>query len=171
MLQEKDFDDVYFGARKPHYSNYLDHINQALVKKRFTDFLDKHQFLTTDKLLELGAGIGMFGKIAGEKGLDVTCVDVSQWCLDNKVHDKFVNASALAYLKTLEDKSFDYIVSFGFLECLSDQDIATLRAEMNRVGKKEIHGLYPSAGKDYNLKTLEKWQELFGDTAVVEKYG
>lgn len=170
-LKRIEYDDVYFGERKSHYSNYLESSQNSLQKAFIEKFIKKNNFGPDDKILELGAGIGFFGKIAQAKGLKFWyCIDWSKWCKANQVYG-IVDQDAIKYLKELLDDSFDYIVSFGFLECCDDGYLAKLIPEMKRVGKKQIHGMYLSGNESYNIKTLEEWQSLFDDSVIIENYG
>lgn len=171
------FDAAYFGAvesdlkRKSGYSNYLEQQTSWIQKEFYEKFIVSHDFKPGDKILELGAAIGYFGKIAGINGLNVECVDVSQWCYDNRLHPSFTKADVITYLGTLEDKSYDYIISFGFLECFDDTRLQALIILMNQVAKKQIHRVYRKGNsKWYNIKTIPQWKSFFDDSATIEEY-
>jgi len=170
------FDDAYYGAvesdlkRKSGYSNYIEYItsdfyNRTVIKPFFKkfDFAGK-------TVLELGAGIGVLGK-ASKRGNTWLCLDASQYCYDNRVHNTFKMNDALEFLTTEGDNTYDYIISFGFLESIDDTKLLDLIKQMNRVAKKQIHGVYNEGNPEYyNIKTTEKWQALFGDTVTVIQY-
>ena len=177
-LAEEDFDAAYFGdvesdlIRKCGYLDYLALKTNHIQKEIYEKFILAHAFRPDDKILELGAAVGFFGKIAGINGLNVKCVDVSQWCYDHRLHSDFEKASAFQYLKTLGSKSYDYIISFGFLECLDDAKLQALIILMNRVAKKQIHCLYGIGNpKYYNLKTVPQWKSFFDDSVTIEMEG
>lgn len=177
VLKTEEFDAAYFGdvesdlKRKSGYSNYLELQTNWIQKERYEKFIASHDFKPGDKILELGAAIGYFGKIARVNGLTVKCVDVSQWCYDNRLHPDFEKADALEFLKTLERKSFDYIISFGFLESFDDVQLRALIILMNQIAKKQIHRIYEEGNpKWYNIKTIEKWKSFFDDSAIIENY-
>ena len=177
-LAEESFDAAYFGdpecdlIRKCGYLDYLTLKTNHIQKEIYEKFLLAHAFRPDDKILELGAAVGFFGKVAGMNGLNVKCVDVSQWCYDHRIHTDFVKASAFKYLKTLGSKSYDYIISFGFLECLDDVKLQDLIVLMNHVAKKQIHCLYDMGPpKYYNCKTIEEWKSFFDDSATIMLMG
>ena len=174
-LAEESYDAAYFGdvesdlIRKSGYLDYLALKTNYIQGKIYEKFISTHGFKPEDKMLELGAGVGYFGKIAWINGLNVKCVDVSQWCYDRKMHHDFVKASVFQYLKTLKNKSYDYIISFGLLECFDDAKLQALIILMNRVAKKQIHCMYGIGDpKWYNLKTIPQWKSFFDDTTTIE---
>ena len=124
--------------------------------------------------LELGAATGYLGKLAREKGYtDWTCVDWSQWCQDNKVYDSLVNMDAIEFLKSRLDKSFDYIISRGLIECFTDIELITFATECLRVGKKQIHATFGKPNSNYyTVKNLDNWKTLLGNISdiTVESY-
>ena len=52
---------------------------------------------------------------------------------------KIIQQDALSFLNNQPKNSFDYIVSFAFLECFSNDDLKFLKLQMDRVAKKQIH--------------------------------
>ena len=164
------FNETYFMARRDGYSNYLEHAQSWIQKEFYEKFIKRHQFKPTDRILELGAGIGYFGKIGGVNGLDILCTDDAQWCYDNKVYGQFLKREALEFMWTEGSDAYDYIVSFGFLECLNDDQLSNLIDGMKRVGKNQIHCVHLK-GNSINVKTMGEWQALFGASAVIEKNG
>lgn len=177
-LSEESFDAAYFGdvesdlIRKSGYLDYLATKTNYIQKGIYEKFISNHGPKPENKILELGAGVGYFGKIARMNGLNVKCVDISQWCYDHRLHPDFVKASAFKYLKTLGSKSYDYIISFGFLECLDDAKLQALIILMNRVAKKQIHCLYDLGNpKYYNSKTIPQWKSFFDDSATIVMQG
>ena len=177
VLSKEDFDDAYFGdvesdlKRKSGYSNYLEQHTNYIQKRIYEKFIVAHDFKPGDKILELGAAVGYFGKIARVNGLNVKCVDVSQWCYDNRMHPDFEKADALEFLPGVQDKFYDYIISFGFLECFADTKLQALIILMNQVAKKQIHVIYKEGKSQwYNIKTISQWKSFFDDSAIIEKY-
>lgn len=177
VLNAEDYDAAYFGyiesdlKRKSGYSNYLELQTNYIAKRNYEKFIASHNFKAKDKILELGAAVGYFGKIARVNGLNVKCVDVSQWCYDNRMHPDFEKADAFEFLPGVQDKSFDYIISFGFLECFADTKLQALVILMNQVAKKQIHVIYKEGKSQwYNIKTISQWKSFFDDSAIIEKY-
>jgi len=83
-----EFNESYFV--KGAYSDYFEQAQTWIKKEFYKKFIDRHQFKPSDRILELGAGIGYFGKIGGANGLDILCIDDAQWCYDNKVYGQFL---------------------------------------------------------------------------------
>lgn len=169
-LKLNEYDEVYFGARKPHYSNYIEHITTQKSKEFFQKVLDKYPTLKTESILEIGAGIGQCAKQS--KNTNWLCTDVSQWCYDNRVHEQFLKREALEILEDEGTDSYHTVISFGFLDCCTDDAAKAIVEEAKRVSKKQIHFIYSNGNpKDYNIKSVEEWQELLGDSVIIEKYG
>ncbi len=176
-LTREQYDAAYFGdsksdlQRRSGYSDYLRQINDGWEKK-WKDFIAEHNLKSTDKILELAGGIGHFAKVAREQGLDVTCVDWSQWCFDNKVIEDLIHEDALTYLKSQPDNSFDVVVSFFFLDCIQKDQLELLSQEIKRVSTKQIHWIYPRRNADYyNVQDLTYWQSLFSQDVTVRYKG
>lgn len=173
-LTREQYDDAYFGDpksdlnRRSGYSDYLRTQTDSYTAKKWKDFIVKHNLKPTDKILELAGGIGHFTKVAREQGLDVTCVDWSQWCFDNKIIPDLIHEDALTYLKSQPDNSFDVVVSFFFLDCIQKDQIELLSKEIKRVTTKQIHQIYPRRNADYyNVQNLSYWQSLFSQDVIV----
>ena len=173
MLTREQYDDAYFGDHKSDLkrrSGYSDYLRQLDIdgEKRWKDFIVKHNLKSTDKILELGGGVGHFAKVAREQGLDVTCVDWSKWCLDNKLISNLIHEDALTYLKSQPDNSFDVVVSFFFLDCIQKEQLSLISKEIKRVAPKQIHQIYSRRNADYyNVQNLEYWQSLFSKNVIV----
>ncbi len=177
VLTRLQYDAAYFGAvesdlkRKSGYSNYLEQHANYIAKRNYEKFIATHDFKPGDKILELGAAVGYFGKIARVNGLNVKCVDISQWCYDKRLHPDFEKADALEFLLSVQDKSYDYIISFGFLECFNDTKLQALIILMNQVAKKQIHCIYGEGNSTwYNIKTIPQWKSFFDESAIIENY-
>jgi len=154
----EEYDAAYFGDPKTDlrrifaYSNYLGVLDNLAVKQ-CKDFIAEHKLKPTDKILELGGAVGHFTKVARAQGLNVTCVDWSQWCLDNKLISNLIHEDALTYLKSQPDNSFDVVVSFFFLDCIPEKQLKELSKEIKRVTTKQIHQLYASPNpRFYNVQ-------------------
>jgi len=153
------FDEVYFGARKAHYTNYLELMNQSETQKEYDKFLNKHD-LKKDSICELGAGIGQLAKQA--RNPNWLCIDSSSWCNENRVWDNFLCRDAFEMLRSFPDLHFDYIISFSFLECLMDGQVKEIIQLMNKKSKNQIHGVTKTGNTQfYNIKTLEQWKVFF----------
>jgi len=171
-LTRAEYDGAYFGdpesdiRRKAGYSNYLELDTNWKLKKKYQDFIDKHKLQLSGRILELGAAVGYFGKIARENNLNIVSVDWSQWCYDNKCSD-LTNEDALTFLKAQPDSTFDIIVSFHFIECLTDEQAKELEIEMKRVAPKQIHVTQRDPNeKWYTRHTPDEWNFIFPQAEV-----
>lgn len=179
-LTRNEYDGAYFGdpnfdlKHRAGYTNYKAQCSQSHHERKLKQFLESHNIPKDAKVLELGAGTGYLGKIARENGYDHwICVDWSQWCQDNKVFPELINQDAIEYLQLQQNKSFDYIISRGFIECFTATELITLANECLRVGKKQIHSTFLEVNSNYyTVKDLENWKTLFGniDDIIVENY-
>lgn len=152
VLNNSEYNAAYYGDVKESgglrhdagYSNYLEIIKEKAYLKRSEDVLNK----VSGKILELGCGVGTYAKLAREKGLDWTAIDFSEWC---KRHEEtqIIKAEAESFLLSQADNSFDYIVSFAFIECLKDDDLRVMQIQMDRVGIKQIHSTYKNPNPLY----------------------
>ena len=173
MLSREQYDGAYFGdlkvdlIRRSGYSDYLRTLEIDFTN-RWKDFIVKHNLKSSDKILELGGGVGHFAKIAREHGLGVTCVDWSKWCYDNKLISDLIYEDALTYLKSQKDNSFDIVISFFFLDCIAKKQIPLISKEIKRVAPKQIHTIYSTRNADYyNVQNLEYWQKLFSKNVTI----
>jgi len=177
-LKQNEYNESYFGdpnsplKHKAGYSNYLELQTNWVQRERIKKFLIRHNIPKNSKILELGAAVGFMGKIATEEGYkNWTCVDFSLWCKKNEL-SPIIEQDALSYLQSQPDNSFDVIVSFALLECLSNPSLVTLYQQMRRVGIKQIHQTFEeSNSKFYNIKTLADWKSLLSQDTVIEFYG
>lgn len=147
------FDAAYFGLdpdlkRNSGYDNYLELIKEIPYLKRADRALSK----VSGKILELGCGVGTYQKLAEKKGLDWLGIDSSTWCYQNKVTE-ITFSDALDFLKSQKDNSFDFIVSFAFLECQNEKQLQLIKNQMDRVAKNQLHYCYKNPNPDfYNSK-------------------
>lgn len=168
VLKKIEYDAAYFGdtesdlRRKSGYSNYLELETDWIAEKKWKDFIARHNLKPTDKILELGGAVGHFAKVAREQGLNVVCIDWSQWSFDNKVIPDLIQEDALTYLQTQPDNSFDVVVSFTFLDCIPTDKLSLFSQEIKRVATKQFHQLYERRNPSYyNSHELKYWQSLF----------
>lgn len=166
---------AYFGDMKASgglkheagYSNYLDSVKQSGYLKHAEYVLDK----VSGKILELGCGIGVYAKEGISRGLDWTAVDILTWCKEHEV-TSIIKSDALAYLQTQDDNSFNWIVSFAFLECIPNPDLLQLYNEMKRVASTgQIHSTYKSPNSTYyESRTIAEWKQDLSDSNVEVRY-
>jgi len=108
----------------------VDNLEVMAGAKRYNSFLAK-QVLSNSRgakrILDFGAGVGVFSKALRKKGIDIICVETDAELLENLRGAGFEVYSALS---RIESTSFDYIFSLNVLEHIED-DYGTLR-QMHR---------------------------------------
>ncbi len=179
-LERTVYDAAYFGdpnsdtKHRAGYSNYIEQSEQSHHQKKLNKFLNDHEIPKNAKVLELGAATGYLGKLATVNGYtNWTCVDWSQWCQDNKVYNSLINQDAIEFLESQSNKSFDYIISRGLIECFTDIELVTFAKECLRVGKKQIHTTFETPNTQYyTIKNLDNWKTVLGNNPniTVENY-
>lgn len=145
VLTIDKYDAAYFGdvitsgglRHEAGYSNYLEIVKEKPYLKR----ADRAFNAVSGKILELGCGVGTYAKEALNRGLDWTALDSSNWCKRHEV-TKIIEQDALTYLRSQANNSFDYIVSFGFIECFDNGGLEALKTEMDGVGRNQLHYTY-----------------------------
>lgn len=147
VLTQSQYDAAYFDDREESnglkhsagYTEYLKFQTDHVRKAKILDFLNKHKIPKDATILELGAAVGFAGLIAKEQGYkNWTCLDWSDYCKKHEVYP-IIKQDALTWLKTLDDNSYDYIISFAFLECCNNDGLTNCKTEMDRVAVKQIH--------------------------------
>jgi 2-polyprenyl-3-methyl-5-hydroxy-6-metoxy-1,4-benzoquinol methylase len=98
----------------------------------------KQNIPSMSKILDIGAGIGVFAEIIRNAGYDVTCLepDLSQ-ALVLKRKNFTVHTSA----DTIDDESFNFMYAFNVLEHIADDEAAlvTWRKKLKPGGKLLIY--------------------------------
>ena len=159
VLKLSDYNAAYFGDIKESggsrhdagYSEYLDIVKEKPYLKRCERVLN----VVSGRILELGCGIGTYARIARSRGLDWTAIDSSDWCKRHEVTN-IIKTDALSYLKSQSDNSFDYVVSFAFIECLGDTELRIIKKEMDRVGIKQLHYSYENPNPTYYNTSVKR---------------
>ena len=152
VLDRLDYNAAYFGDDSERngsrhdagYSDYLDIVKEKPYLRRANRVFST----VSGKILELGCGIGTYAKIAKDAGFNWTALDFSDWCYRHR-ETRIIKQDALSYLKAQRDNSFDYIVSWGFIECLSDEELRIMKTEMDRVATNQMHLSYKNPNSLY----------------------
>lgn len=174
VLAKSDYDAAYFGdieesgglRHDAGYSNYLEIVKEAGYQKRSDYVLSK----VSGRILELACGVGTYVRLAKQRGLDWVAVDASDWC---KRHEEapLIEQDALTYLQSQSDNSFDWIVSFAFLECLSPSQLLQYYKETKRVGKNQIHSVYKSPNpKYYESRDISQLKQILTENNIEVRF-
>ena len=134
-------------------------------------FLDYDLF--GKKVLDIGCGFGFLVEDLRSWGVDAYGIDFSEYAVSVANSPYVTQAEAVSHAKSLKVNEYDLITMCGFLNCLSDDDIAQF---VKNVGKKaqdffilEWRDFSPEALELYNPKTLEEWQAYFPNVQIVWK--
>ena len=179
------FDEAYFQRGEERGTAYRDYARSADESMTFREIAEAISFVFRPrKCLEIGCATGAIVRNMNEIGIETYGIDVSQWAIDNKLHDNVVLASANEI--PFPDCSFDLVYSSHSLEHIPAALIESALGEINRVSTAQgyqfhmlpIVGTYPY---DYDhalarsnlrvdpthnvLETMEWWRgrwEAFG---------
>ena len=141
--------------------------------------IERNEFLAKlnkkGRLLEIGAGPGHDGKFFQEKGLNVTCVDLSpemvQKCVEKGLQAKVMSFDEMSF----EKGSFDYVWALNCLLHVPKNELSKVLTEVRRVlkpgglffygvyGGKNSEGIWE--GDSYEPK---RFFSFFTDEAIVE---
>ena len=119
------------------------------------------------KVIELGCAYGSMVRYMRQMGADAYGLDLS-WPISQgiamwpELQPYLIVADARIWVPAQAKNSWDAIISRGFLDCLSDAELAALIPEMNRVCKfQQVHVIDQTDDPEfYNQKTLAEWQAL-----------
>ena len=127
----------------------------------------EHGGLAGLKVLELGCAFGSLVHYLRNLGANAYGLDLS-WPISQgialwpELQPYLIVADARAWMPTQARNSWDAIISRGFLDCLTDAELATLIPAMNKACKfQQVHVIDPDDESEYyNRKTLAEWQAL-----------
>lgn len=122
----------YSGRDNLEAMRVADRYNAFLV-----DLVDKNA-RPADRMLDFGAGLGIFAEALRDKGHDVACLEV-----DGALRERLANRGFVAIESPagLADDSLDYVYSLNVLEHIDD-DVAALKAlapKLRRGGRCMIY--------------------------------
>ncbi len=131
------------------------------------------------RILEIGVGRGTFTVFFQLLGIDCTAIDKDDGVIEK--YKIFANSLGLkgdastsdAFSLPYTEKSFDIVISQGFFEHFSDEDIRKLIDEQLRVAKKAVFSI-PSKFyriRDFGnerLMKLDEWRLILDDYVVSE---
>jgi SAM-dependent methyltransferase len=114
--------------------------DQYVTKKRWTSYwhqVDEVLKLSTDSVLEVGVGVGIFKEIARNFGINVETVDI-----DADLKPDYI-ASVLEL--PFKDNAYDVIVAFQILEHLPYEQFTKALSEIKRVATRYVILSLPDA--------------------------
>lgn len=190
VLQPEEYDISYFDGKKSTYThnagyskykrwNRFDNGSADNPKESQGEFfmdiakeLEGANALQSKRFLEIGCAKGFLVQDLNDLGVDAYGIDVSDYAINTAedsavisrpdLADKFTVGNALDLLPTYKKGFFNVLFTRWTLECFSDDDLALLIEEMNRVTKnQQIHIIRQSLPTEYyNSKTIEEWLEM-----------
>jgi cyclopropane fatty-acyl-phospholipid synthase-like methyltransferase len=127
----------------------------------------QHGSLAGRKIVELGCAWGSLVRYLRQMGADAYGVDLS-WPISQgialwpELQPYLIVADARTWIGTQGKNSWDAIISRGFLDCLTDAELAVFIPKMNNACKfQQVHIIDQSDDPEYyNQKTLAQWRAL-----------
>ncbi|MDR0347995.1 MAG: class I SAM-dependent methyltransferase [Tannerella sp.] len=109
--------------------NYNKFVGNLFLKKKFP---------TSIKVLDIGAGIGLYTDMFREKGYDVCCCEPDTYQSERLVKKGF---KVYTSIDDVPDESFDFIYSFNVLEHIADDHEALVlwRNKLKRGGELLVY--------------------------------
>lgn len=147
---DKYFDEAYFQRGEERGTAYRDYARSANESPTFREIAKAiASIFRPNKCLEIGCATGAIVRNLNELGIEAYGVDVSEWAIDNRLHDNVLLAGAENL--PFEDGSFDLIYSSHALEHIPPDLIDRALAEIDRVSNRAglqfhmlpIVGTYP----------------------------
>jgi len=129
----------------------------------------QHGGLVGLKVLELGCAWGSLVRYMRQLGANAYGLDLS-WPISQgialwpELQPYLIVADARTWLAAPERKrnEYDAVISRGFLDCLTDTELAVIIPQINFITKsQQVHVVDQSDDPEYyNQKTLAEWQAL-----------
>lgn len=106
-------------------------------------------YLTAEKVLErkpisaleIGGARGFVSRLMNNHGIPTTCMDISEYCYQNRAIDKFVKHDATKAPYPFRHKEYDLCFSVAVLEHIPEERLDLAIAEMARVSKRGLHAV------------------------------
>jgi len=162
------FDREYFESdcqtRGYVYEGYRDFACHYKTAEIVYEYAKKHN---CKKVLEVGAGRGYTSKILKAKGLDVTCLDISEHCYHTRVVENFILWDMTEIPWPFKNKEFDLCWSIATLEHIPEDKVDDVIKEMARVSSCGIHGIgttslpYDIDDSHCTIRPISWWQSKF----------
>jgi hypothetical protein len=127
----------------------------------------QHGSLVGRKIVEFGCAWGSLVRYLRQLGANAYGVDLSYPISQGvamwpELQPYLIVADARTWIGTQGKNSWDAIISRGFLDCLTDAELATFIPAMNNACKfQQVHIIDQTDDPEYyNQKTLAQWQAL-----------
>jgi hypothetical protein len=161
-----------YGRYQPvHYSvnpAYCQDLTNDEWYRRGQEFVSRGGLVGL-KVLELGCAFGSLVRHLRSLGANAYGLDLS-WPISQgialwpELEPYLIVAEAVAWLQSPARVRNEYeaVISRGFLDCLSDAELAVVIPRINFISKKvQIHAIDPTDDPEYyNTKTLAQWRAL-----------
>ena len=117
------------------------------------------------KVLEIGCAKGFVVEGLRDLGVDAYGIDVSQYAIDcarEDIKPYLKVADVRTALADYKNKEFDLIFSRWTLCCFTDEEIAKMIIQMNRIAVQQVHWMMETGNATYyNLKIIQQWKDGF----------
>jgi hypothetical protein len=157
-----DYQPVHYSVN-PAYCSTPENDIWYVRAQRFI----QHGSLVGRKVVELGCAWGSLVRYLRQLGADAYGVDLSYPISQGiamwpELEPYLIVADARVWVPAQAKNSWDGIISRGFLDCLSDAELAVLIPAMNKAAKfAQVHIIDQTDDPEYyNQKTLAQWRAL-----------
>lgn len=173
VLEPQDYDISYFDGKKARYSHnagygnyerqYISNSPNSLGEfwKDYAKNLAENYHLRGKKVLDIGCAKGFIVKDLRDMGADAYGLDVSSYAIgqcEAEVAPYLTIGDARTYLKNYKKDEFDVVFSLRFMECIPEEDIPGLIAQMNRISLFQFHVIDEEVKPRFYLnKPIEEW--------------
>jgi predicted SAM-dependent methyltransferase len=114
-----------------------------------------------ESVLELGAARGYLMKRLQGAGVRANGLEVSRHCWLTRACDGLINRDLCDTPWPFKDKEFDMVLGNAVLEHVPEADLPKVIAEMARVSRRCLLGIYPDGG--CTSRPLDWWYQQFGE--------
>lgn len=134
----------------------------------------QHGSLVGRKVIELGCAWGSLVRYLRQLGADAYGIDLS-WPISQgiamwpELAPYLIVGDVRTWMPAQKRNDWDVIISRGFLDCLTDAELATLIPAMNLACKfVQVHSVDPTDNPEfYNQKTLAQWEALSFEAGTI----
>ena len=173
VLKPKEYNISYFDGAKARYKHNAGYDryerwyrnegpnSRGEFWKDYAHTLFKEHKLKNKKVLEIGCAKGFVVEDLRSLGVDAHGLDVSSYAIgqaSDAAKPYLTIADVRSALPQIEDKEFDVLFSLRFMECIPEEDIPGLVAQMNRISKFQFHVIDEVIKPNFYVnKSLEEW--------------